>query len=265
MDNFFIKKPVNSSKSVNAFTLIELAVVLIVIGLVAGGVVAGQNMIKSAKMRSQITELQDYRKAVNTFIEIYGGIPGDISNGVDQWGAQTTNGDGDGQLESTTVWTGSRISPENPFYNGERPQFFRQLSLSKMIPELYDGSTVLGQGYPRVALNPNAGMYASGRLDTGNSVFDACPDMTTITSANLYMAILVAVPSQFNVSSNHNDDAGIFTTAEMLEIDRKTDDGKPCFGKVIAQSIRMPCTAALDYDLSSGNTKACNMLFELLE
>jgi prepilin-type N-terminal cleavage/methylation domain-containing protein len=60
------------------FSLVELAVVLIIIGVIVAGVLKGQDMIASAKLNGVQTQINAIRVAVNTFQEKYGGLPGDI-------------------------------------------------------------------------------------------------------------------------------------------------------------------------------------------
>ena len=64
------------------FTLIELSVVLVIIGLIVGGILIGQDLIRSAEVRAQITQIEKYNQAVNTFKGKYGGIPGDLNVGM---------------------------------------------------------------------------------------------------------------------------------------------------------------------------------------
>ena len=60
------------------FTLIELSIVLVIIGLLAGGVLVGRDLIAAAALRSQITQIEKYNAAANTFRAKYGFLPGDL-------------------------------------------------------------------------------------------------------------------------------------------------------------------------------------------
>jgi prepilin-type N-terminal cleavage/methylation domain-containing protein len=60
------------------FTLIELSIALIIIGLIVGGILVGQDMINAAATRAQIAQIEKYQTAANTFYTKYGYLPGDI-------------------------------------------------------------------------------------------------------------------------------------------------------------------------------------------
>ena len=63
-----------------AFSLIELSIVLIIIGLLVAGITGGQSLIESAKMRNYLTEMKQYKVAINAFIINKGRLPGDLNN-----------------------------------------------------------------------------------------------------------------------------------------------------------------------------------------
>jgi prepilin-type N-terminal cleavage/methylation domain-containing protein len=95
------------------FTLIEMAIVLVIIGLIVGGVLVGQDLIEAANQRAQITQIEKYRTAANTFYGKYGYLPGDLpSTQAAQFGFVTRagtqyNGDGNGLVE--TWWWGHSV------------------------------------------------------------------------------------------------------------------------------------------------------------
>jgi prepilin-type N-terminal cleavage/methylation domain-containing protein len=264
------------------FTLIEMSIVLIIIGLIVGGVLAGKNMIAAANMRSQITELQKYKTAVKLFDEMYKGIPGDINNAQTLFGAATANGNGNGFLEAATDATMiDLLSPDNGWYDGERPHFFIQLYLAKLINQPFDGSANLGTGYPRNILNKNTGMFAAGPWNIGGiGIFippgmdgnGMYPNLAELNTSNLYLAVNIAQPNMFNVAgptggSSHNDSAGVFTPAEMWEMERKIDDNIPSTGKITAQAVLtvVSCGNAITYNLSAGDNRVCNLHYDLTD
>jgi prepilin-type N-terminal cleavage/methylation domain-containing protein len=91
------------------FTLVEIAIVLVIIGLLLGGVLKGQEMIKSAKVKSQMQQIDGISAAFNTYQDKYGALPGDDANAAANTGiAGLTGGDGNGDISnnegSTRLW-----------------------------------------------------------------------------------------------------------------------------------------------------------------
>lgn len=70
--------PSKTASSESGFTLVELSIVLVVIGLIIGGVLKGQEMIASAQMKSTIQQIQAIQAAHITLKDKYGGIAGDL-------------------------------------------------------------------------------------------------------------------------------------------------------------------------------------------
>ena len=70
------------SKNINnyGFSLIELSIVLIIMGLLGVGVTSGVSLIQSAKIRSTINEYYEYKTAYNAYYERYGKVPNENPN-----------------------------------------------------------------------------------------------------------------------------------------------------------------------------------------
>ena len=62
------------------FTLVELSIVLVILGLLVGGVLTGQSLIRAAELRTVSTQYATFSTAVNTFRDKYFTIPGDMTN-----------------------------------------------------------------------------------------------------------------------------------------------------------------------------------------
>lgn len=63
----------------NGFTLIEIAIVLVIIGLLLGGVLKGQELIQSARVRNLISQQDGVKAAYFGFLDRYRALPGDYS------------------------------------------------------------------------------------------------------------------------------------------------------------------------------------------
>jgi prepilin-type N-terminal cleavage/methylation domain-containing protein len=90
------------------FTLIEIAIVLVIIGLLLGGVLKGQELITSARVRNLIQQQDGVKAAYFGFLDRFRALPGDYANatstiaGVAAGTPGCGNGDGDGQIENAS-------------------------------------------------------------------------------------------------------------------------------------------------------------------
>ena len=80
------------------FTVLEIAIVLVVLGIIVGGIVTAQELVMSAKARTLISQQQELRAAFFNFQDRYQFPPGDYNEAIMNVGA-TRNGDGDGRIE----------------------------------------------------------------------------------------------------------------------------------------------------------------------
>jgi len=63
------------------FTLVEIAIVLVIIGLLLGGVLKGQELIKNAKINSVVQDFEGIKAAYYAYVDRTGKIPGDTGGG----------------------------------------------------------------------------------------------------------------------------------------------------------------------------------------
>jgi prepilin-type N-terminal cleavage/methylation domain-containing protein len=100
-----------SCKKNFAFSLVELSVVLVILGLLTGGVLTGQSLIRASQLNRVIADLDKYKTAIYIFEDKYFSFPGDMTNATQFWGVahatpatckitastgkETCNGDGD--------------------------------------------------------------------------------------------------------------------------------------------------------------------------
>lgn len=83
------------------FTLIEIAIVLVIIGLLLGGILKGQELITSARVRSLANQIDGVKAAYFGFQDRYRALPGDFNLASTQIpGGTSPNGNGNGQIES---------------------------------------------------------------------------------------------------------------------------------------------------------------------
>jgi prepilin-type N-terminal cleavage/methylation domain-containing protein len=80
------------------FTLVEIAIVLVIIGLLLGGILKGQEMITQAKIKNVINDFNGITAAMNSYQDRYRALPGDDINATARW-ATAIAGNGDGQFD----------------------------------------------------------------------------------------------------------------------------------------------------------------------
>jgi len=81
-------------KQQQGFTLVEIAIVLVIIGLLLGGILKGQEMITQAKIKNVIADFSGISAAYYGYQDRYRAIPGDDANANTRWGATAGNGNG---------------------------------------------------------------------------------------------------------------------------------------------------------------------------
>ncbi len=141
----------------SGFTLVEIAIVLVIIGLLLGGVLKGQELIENAKVKNSIKDIQGISSAYYSYIDRFKAIPGDDGPNAaalqargGSWATITAAGNANGLL---------LITQANVFANGgEEPAFWQALRAAGFI----QGSpTAVGvAALPRNAFNGLTGVGA---------------------------------------------------------------------------------------------------------
>ncbi|HHL39100.1 MAG TPA: type II secretion system protein [Deltaproteobacteria bacterium] len=86
----------------SGFTLVELAIVLVIIGLILGVVLKGQEMINNASIKRAYNLQREIVAAVYTYFDRYGKYPGDDNTAQSRWSG-VTNGNDNGQINGFSV------------------------------------------------------------------------------------------------------------------------------------------------------------------
>jgi len=129
---------IKSSRNRQAgLTLVEIAIVMVIIGLLIGGVLKGQTMIQNAKTKRIVKQAEELRAAIMSFYDKYGVYPGDENKAVIPIGADN-EGDGDGQIEAA-----------------EQYEVFLDLQLAELVSGDYNGTSDL----PNHAFGDQVTMY----------------------------------------------------------------------------------------------------------
>ena len=235
----------NTAQQTRGFTLIEMSIVLVIIGLIVGGILTGVTMVNSATAQSQIKQIQDLQVQITTFKTKYDCLPGDCPNatgflGTTYSGNTVVNGNGDSIITNTTVGQLSTASNTvNSSLAGEDIQVFLQLDAAGMGNYNSDGATYAGDGngIPFAAVNNGTSVFVVyslgfGRQFDGNHmiVVGVWPSVADGTGrGRLLYDTRVYSPGVYGGPYYHNNTGIPVKYAQA--IDRKIDDGMPWYGK----------------------------------
>jgi prepilin-type N-terminal cleavage/methylation domain-containing protein len=213
----------NTSHSPNqaGFTLIELSIVLVIIGLIAGGVLVGQDLIRAAEIRSVVDQIEGYDAAVNTFRGKYNGLPGDLTTAAN-FGLANTNalattrgrGNGNGLIES--VGSTGIVG-----YMGEPAVALNHLGQANLIKE-----GITNADYTAIVTVADATMPAA-KLGKGNRMY-----FTAFQGLHYYLIAGFSGATVTVTSAWAAAPVDAMTPNEAFQIDTKIDDGVPSTGTV---------------------------------
>ncbi len=218
----------------NGFTLVELSIVLVIIGLLIGGILIGQSLIESAKIGKVIREVQQYDIAIRGFREKFQGLPGDHPQAGSMFGSVsscttgneatgTCSGDGNGFID---------------FTGAETYSMWEHLALGGFLTGAsYTGTAYTdctfgavcikpGVGHPTTAFGDETAFYGFYRTiasGTGN---------WTGAALNKHVYWIIAPDNQISSANDGRFTGRGTSVSEAAAIDAKLDDGAPYTGNV---------------------------------
>ena len=231
----------------SGFTLVELSIVLVIIGLITGGVLVGRNLIEAAKIRQELTQIERFKTAVHTFEAKYNGLPGDLNQtdaaafGFTPRGGGRGHGDGDGILEycDGTVSTSAYLGCESAL-------FWRDLSDAGLIEESFTAATdapiavATGQANNTYVPDAKVGVQASVIAFSIAAPVSIPNDIGAYYNSCGVGSICYAIAGIYSnsIAAEGGAFAGVIgqgvglTPLEAFAIDSKIDDGLPMTGNV---------------------------------
>ncbi len=270
-----------------AFSLVELSIVLVVLGLLTGGILTGQSLIRAAELRSVSADLSRYQAAVLAFRDRYMELPGDMPNATSFWGA-ADNGDGEGSdcftVDTTTLsdpkktcnggGDGAIDYPKNAagiWTNGERFHAWNQLANAGLVEGSYTGKTdsTSNDFYLTAGKNMPASKMSNGLYDL-NSM---SPSPAGGASGHYLGNASNVNPGLGGHYITFRPSTGAtppLTPEEAWNVDAKIDDGSPGLGSVQSYKktseypdcVTSDFIATAAYDFSQTDKK-CALLFRM--
>jgi prepilin-type N-terminal cleavage/methylation domain-containing protein len=190
----------------SGFSLVELSVTLVIVGLLAAGITGGMHLMQSAKIDKMVSEITGYNKAVENFRLKYNAWPGDMPNAQTYWGLYafpatpegTVNGDGNERISGNLT---------------EALRATQQLALSNFIIGHFTGVTAGATDSWQVDVN----MPGTGFTKDGHYLFQY---FTSVYSTN-------GNALQLGTTTTGNTDpyGESLKPADVFAVDVKIDDG----------------------------------------
>ena len=237
------------------FTLVELAVVMIIIGLLIGGILKGQELITNARVTSSASQLEAMGAAFNGFRDQYNAMPGDMNNATAAGGGRLANCGGAAAIVSCANGDGNGVIGANvgaaPVAAGagagEGTNFFGQLLAADYITGM-DGTAVLSFGNA-LPTAPIGGGFTAGDARTGTTGFTGGAAGELRPAPHVVLTGTTAA-----VAANQ----GVLSPQQAANIDRRLDDGVPNTGIIVAQTgAAADCRQAVNvYASATGNVCA---------
>lgn len=233
------------------YSLLEMAIVLLIIALLAVTLVISRSLLQQATRRAVAAEMDKFVKSTHMFVDRYGQMPGDFSSAVTNWGADagcpgtafntipkvaTCNGDGNGTVGT---YNGTTFSNTYEWYrawqhmanagliDGQYAGVGGNVASEQLLGNSIPASRYTGGGYTLLfrynsALGPEDFAWRGMHVLEFGAVDSACNGGGSTASCITHGALL--------------------TPQEALEIDEKIDDGRPGTGIILSR----PSTSTLN-------------------
>lgn len=166
----------SNKQSLPGFTLIELSIVMIIVGIIMAGVFKGQDLIESARLQSTLSEMNRIKMTALQYREQFGAWPGNDKNATTRFGDGAPSGNGKGLIlaeEAKNVW--KHLSAAQFLDNEEAPSakaggFF---SIMGNPTETQKGNWIIlsgEEGTLKPALTPKQAMTLKSKMDEADPI-----------------------------------------------------------------------------------------------
>ena len=239
--------------SQKGFTLVELSIVLVIIGLIIGGVLKGQELIANAQIKNLVSQIQSYQAALVSFRDKYNGLPGDLANAqllipnctAAPCTPTATGGDGNGQIGATAIGANFNVNISG---DAETLAAWQQLASSRFIGGIVlgtTGTTTYGSRLPNA--ETGGGFQIGFDTVTGRHILRLSGAVITIDPAN-----------------------GALRPDQALQIDNILDDGLPNTGAMRTNATISDgagadacITVATNIYTAANGNRRCNLILDI--
>jgi len=172
------------------FTLAEIAIVAVLIGLLAGGLVAGRSVVAQSRIKLVVSQFNGLYAAHLYYVDRYAALPGDDPRAASRWTSGAKNGTGDGLLSGFYSDPPPGGDPMTTLTvdaaQGETLNYWWHLRLAELIATPPPGISIVAQ-----PLNPFAGVIGVQQDAMGFPVAAVC-------QANLPAVVAIGVEGQLD-------------------------------------------------------------------
>jgi prepilin-type N-terminal cleavage/methylation domain-containing protein len=266
-----MNKKTFTNKKRKAFSLIELSIVLIIIGLLVAGVTGGASLIKNAELRGIASEARGYQTAVNSFFAKYNGLPGDDKTVIGTMTGTITGNTPDGLIQ----YYSARSDANSYLGRAENNIAWQVLKNDNFVTDSFtpgsaDASSVGGIAPATTVNSPNSksknGTWAFDSITVNSSpqnvvvISAGVSAMSGGTTAATSLTALVVGGTSASATGNSQ-----LLTTDALSIDTKVDDGVATTGKVTAlnTTTNNNCFIGSAYTTTNNSYKACALAFQV--
>lgn len=240
------------------FSLVELSIVLVILGLLVGGILAGQSLIHAAELRAHMRFNQEFAVAWTTFRDKYFAYPGDMTNATSFWGDYnsvcpdaaitngspgTCNGNGDGKIAWSTP-------------SAEAPHVGPQLTLAGLGNYTLSGG---GTSYGHYIASNNISQsemwtHVGANSTSAADLYTGAAPLGSLMQGN---ALQTARYNSLSAGGTNSPRSPVFNPEDTWNLDSKMDDGVPVSGAFQAANGMTYGQVASIYDnclTASGST-----------
>jgi prepilin-type N-terminal cleavage/methylation domain-containing protein len=269
------------------FTLVEISVVMVIIGLLAAGILVGSSIMKSAELQKVASNFIKFRDATKQFHDKYKYFPGDFPEAASFWElADVCGGDPTDPVKATCDGNGDGVvggAVGNPLQFGtefrEPLYFWQHLTNAGFLEGAYTGrGATVGSDWWDPGVNLPIGMdensaytfsYSAHGTTAYGIVYPEIGNVNNYTFELNYGHVIV-YGNPRHIGNRRTASGMALSGAEAMSLDQKIDDGKPGLGNVVAipktqDGITYMCVDSTNSTsavyVASSDTKMCSLIF----